>query len=111
MERTEVLIVPEVEEYIDILPYMLLSGGYYSNVANADKYADDILRFIYSLPRLPHYNVKPEFEYHFWRYGEDLQYAFYRKGSTTWYVFFIEQPGRLLVTHLSNNWVEGQYIR
>lgn len=111
MDRTKVLIAPEVVEYIDFLPDLLLSGGYYSNVSNADKYADDILDFIKHLPRMPHYSIPPEFEYHFWRYGKNLQYAFYRKGSTTWYIFFVGQPGKILVTHISNNWIEGQYIR
>ena len=46
--------------------------------------------------------------------GENLWYAFFNRKSsprTTWYVFFEKCDNRILVKHISNNWLEGQYIR
>ena len=58
--------------------------------------------------------IPKEFEYHFKRYGSDLLYAFFKQKSsstTTWYIFFEETEDYLLVTHISNNWFEGHYLR
>lgn len=51
--------------------------------------------------------------HHFERYGMNLQYSFFkRKGSkTTWYIFFEQRNNIILVKHISNNWIEGQYLR
>lgn len=50
----------------------------------------------------------------FRQFGEHLQFAFFKRSSsrtTTWYIFFIKTETQILVTHISNNWIEGQYIR
>lgn len=113
MTDAEVRILPEVEDFLDTLPYVLLQDGYKANLEYAEKYVDDILDFISTLPYIPHHTVSPEFAYHFLRYGHNLQYAFFRrkKSKTTWYVFFERKGNLLLVKHITNNWQEGHYIR
>lgn len=109
----EIRVLPEVDEFIDSLADVLVKEGYKLNVDYAQKYVDDIVNFIYTIPSHTFHEIPKEFYYHFERYGKDLYYVFYRRKSspTTWYVFFRIVHEGILVTHISNNWTEGQYLR
>lgn len=114
MPATEIHILPEVEDFLYYLSDVLLQDGYKPSYESADIMVNDIIDFIAQLPSVPHYKLSPSVEYHFTRYGENLQYAFFKRKSapkTTWYIFFVESDNRILVKHISNNWIEGQYIR
>lgn len=114
MAVTEIRILPEVEEFLYYLPTELLLEGYKSYYSSAEELVDDIINFISQLPLVSHYKLPLSVEYHFACYGKNLQYAFFKRKSspkTTWYIFFSEFENRILVKHITNNWIEGQYIR
>ena len=109
-----VRVLPEAEDFLYTLPSVLGREGYKSTFEGALRYVDAILDFISRLPHVPHYAIPEEFEYHFKRYGSDLRYAFFKQkasSTTTWYIFIEETEDYLLVTHISNNWLEGHYLR
>lgn len=110
----EIKILPEADDFLTSLAAVLVNEGYKPTYKAAEKIVDDILDYISRLELVPHYRLPLSVKYHFIEYGEDLWYAFFtRKSSphTTWYVFFTKSDHRILVKHISNNWLEGQYIR
>lgn len=114
MPPIEVYILPEAADFLQDLPFILIQEGYNSTFETAKNVVDDIINHILLLPMLSHHKLPSTVEYHFARYGKDLRYSFFqRKGSrkTTWYIFFTESNNRITVKHISNNWIEGQYIR
>lgn len=113
MESHDIKILPEAEEFLEYLPVVLQEQGYKDDYSHAMAYVDEIIDFIYKIPFSPHYDIPQHFHYHFERYGMNLQYAFFKRKSskTTWYVFFEQKGDSYLVKHISNNWVEGQYLR
>lgn len=111
MEVAKVIVLPEVWELLETLPITLLDRGYKINQEFADNYVDEIVDFIYKIPFEQSHKIAPQFDFHFKRYGDNLQYAFWKRGNTTWYFFFQQQDDTFLVRHISNNWTEGQYIR
>ncbi len=114
MQTCEIRILPEAEDFLSILPQTLVAEGYLSTYEAAEKIVDDIVDFISQLPNVPHYKIDDSLAYHFAYLGTDIEYAFFRRKSarkTTWYVFFEQNQGRILVKHITNNRVEGQYIR
>lgn len=114
MQTCEIRILPEAEDFLTLLPQTLVKEGYLSTYEAAEKIVDDIVDFISQLPNVPHYKIAGSLAYHFAYLGVDIEYAFFRRKSarkTTWYVFFEQNQGRILVKHITNNWVEGQYIR
>lgn len=106
-------ILPEAEAFLEWLPDMLQKGGYKNDYVHAVAYVDEIIDFIYDLAQAVHYDIPENMYHHFERYGRNLQYSFFkRRGSkTTWYVFFERKDDMILVKHISNNWIEGQYLR
>lgn len=107
-------ILPEADEFLTYLAEDLVQEGYKIDFHFASKMVDEIIDFIYELPNCVHHSIPKEFAYHFERYGTNVQYAcFKRKSSpkTTWYIFFEQKGNRFLVKHISNNWIEGHYIR
>lgn len=114
MPEVEIRILPEADDFLTSLADVLVSEGYKPTYESAERMVDEIIDFISNLASVSHYKVSPSTEYHFFRYGEDLWYAFFNRKSsprTTWYVFFEKCDNRILVKHISNNWLEGQYIR
>lgn len=111
MAADDIRLQRDVQDFVNNLPLLLLGKGYKINADFADKFVDEIVDFIYRIPSLPSYHVKPEFAHHFERYGRNLQYVFWKRGNTTWYIFFNRMNNRIIVRHISNNWLEGQYIR
>jgi hypothetical protein len=107
-------ILPEAEEFFEYLADNLFREGYKNSYAFASKMVDEILDFVYEIPNVQHHSIPNEFLYHFERYGNNLQYARFRRKSspkTTWYVFFEQRDNLILVKHISNNWIEGHYLR
>lgn len=85
-----------------------------STLESAIEYENDIYSVLNNLNSFPHYRISSETAYHFERCGHDLWYTFFRRKDskrTTWYVFFEKSDTRIIVKHISNNWIEGQYIR
>lgn len=113
MERYNIQILPKAEEFLEYLPAILQESGYKDSYSYAVAYVDEIINFIYEIPNAIHHNIPSNLYYHFERYGMNLQYTFFkRKGSkTTWYIFFEKRDHNILVKHISNNWIEGHYLR
>lgn len=113
MESYNIQILPEAEEFLEYLPAILQESGYKDDYSYAVAYVDEIINFIYEIPNAIHHNIPSNLYYHFERYGMNLQYTFFkRKGSkTTWYIFFEKRDHNILVKHISNNWIEGHYLR
>ena len=114
MPAIEIHVLPEVEDFLYYLSDVLVLDEYKPSYESAEKIVDDIIDFISRLASVPHYKISSSVEYHFAKYGENLQYAFFKRKSspkTTWYVFFVESENRILVKYITNNWIEGQYIR
>lgn len=113
MERYNIQILPEAEEFLEYLPAILQESGYKDSYSYTVAYVDEIINFIYEIPNAIHHNIPSNLYYHFERYGMNLQYTFFkRKGSkTTWYIFFEKRDHNILVKHISNNWIEGHYLR
>ena len=107
-------IHPEADDFLSELPFILCQEGYKSTYEAAYALVGEIIDFIQDLNNAPSYPVPKQFAYHFKQYGDNLNYAFFKRKSsrtTTWYVFFLQTETQILVTHISNNWIEGQYIR
>lgn len=114
MDKVNVKISREVLEILEEPPSTLEQLGYKSSLALAEKFVDEIVEFAYSLPDKQIYKIPEEFEHHYIRYGNPKFYSFFKRksSSTTWYIFFKKvEEDKWLVTHISNNWIEGQYIR
>ena len=112
--KREVIIWPEVTAFLDDLPLLLVREGYKSTIDSARLMANEILDFLQGLPQEQHYRIQPRFAHHYARFGSPTHYAFFRRKSshsTTWYAFFSMDESRILVKHISTNWLEGQYIR
>ena len=113
-EKYVIQVHPEAREFLEYLSEDLLRGGYKINYEYAARMVDEIVDFIYEIPNVLHHSIPKEFQYHFERYGSHLMYAcFKRKSSpkTPWYIFFQKRDNRILVRHISNNWIEGHYLR
>ena len=114
MRTFEIRILPEARSFLHTLPQTLVDEGYLSTYEAAAKIVDDIVDFISQLPNVPHYKVADSLAYHFAYLGENIEYAFFKRKrarKTAWYVFFEQKGNRILVKHITNNWIEGQYIR
>ena len=113
MQKIEIRILPEADEFLYSLPMILVEEGYKSSYSSAEKIVDEILDFISQLPIVPHYTLPPSVEYHFSCYGEDLYYSFFKRKKspkTTWYVFFEVIEDCYFVTYISNNHVIGHLL-
>lgn len=111
MDKAKVIILPEVEDFIQHLPAFLVESGYKINIEFADRFADELVNFMYNIPNLQSYKIDPKLVHHFERYGDNMRYVFWKRGNTTWYVFFERKEDTILVEYISNNWIDGQYIR
>ena len=108
----KVIILPEVQEYLDSLVPILYEKEYFGFEESAIRYVDELIADIKtSLYRLPH---KPA-SAHFDRYGKDMDYAVFPKNkNTSWYVFFtsyeVENETVYLIRHVANNHTVAQYL-
>ena len=114
MEKSKVVLLPEVKFFLAELAMKLTSEDYYSFLESAEVLVDDIVDFIYQLPNVAHFELPQKSAGHFAKYGKNLQYAFFKRSSsrqTTWYVFFMKKEDRYLVCYITNNHKDGAYIR
>lgn len=114
MNKAEILILPEADEFLTLLPEILLKNDYCAWRESAERLVNDILEFVLTIPDIPHYTLTEKAANHFRRYGSDLRYVFFiRKSSpkTTWYIFFSKCDNRFLIRYITNNHKDGVYIR
>ena len=108
----KVFLLPEVEEYIDDLGYILYEKEYFVFEEYAQKYVDDLF---YELKTKLHiYPSKPAPKY-FDKFGKNMNYTGFRKNrNTTWYVFFdtykVDDEIIYLVRYIANNHTVAQYL-
>lgn len=114
MQHLEIKIASEADSFLKSLPLILVKEGYKSSLESALSYVDELLDFISRIDTYPHYELSVKAQEYFSRYGQHLKYTFLRRKSspqTTWYVFFECLGNRLIVRYITNNWMEGQFIR
>jgi hypothetical protein len=105
----EVIFYPSVVEYLDDLGKQLFDAGYFGYRENAVQYIQRMVDYIVSHVYLSIALPAPEY---FEKYGAHLKYiTYYSTKRTTWYIFFQHLDNRYLVRYITNNHVEGQYIR
>lgn len=102
-----VVILPQVAEYLDDLAYKLYLKGYFGFTESAHKYIDRLIDDIYlNLP----YRLKKPAPGKLKKYGTHYV-TFKPNKNTTWYVFFISKGYRYIVRYITNNHVSAQHIR
>jgi len=107
-----VIILPEVLDYLDDLVITLYKKDYFGFLETASNYVKELLVDIkINLPTKQH---KPAHAY-FDKYGKDMEYATFKKNKrTTWFVFFeiYEDNGEIiyLVRYIANNHTVAQYL-
>ena len=114
MEAVVIKVKKEAVEFLNFLPEVLLEDDYCSTYEHAKRIKDDIIEYIRKLDKVPHYRIARETSYRYEGYGDDLWYSFFKRKSsprTTWYIFFEKIGNQIIVDHITNNWIEGQYIR
>ena len=86
LQKMNVLVRPEVFEYLFELIRILYEEEYFGFEADAIDYVNELLDDIQTtLPKRVH-KLAPEY---FSKYGKDMEYArFPRNKRTTWYAFF-----------------------
>ena len=108
----QVILLPEVLEYLENLAIILYEKGYFSFEETSLKYVielyDDI---IITLPILAHKQAPKYFD----QYGKNMKYAsFVKNKHTTWYVFFKTYKEKektfYLVRYIANNHIIAQYL-
>lgn len=109
VEKPIVSFHPLVADFLDELGKYLFYAGYFGFQENAISYVKGMIQYISAnigqlLPK-----VAPPY---FTRYGKNLFYIMYRSNrATTWYIFFQKHGNRYLIRHITNNHMEGQYLR
>ena len=107
-----VIILPEVLEYLDDVVFILFEKQYFSYLETSIRYVDDLIDNIKkTLPTRLHKPATPYFD----KYGEDMEYAVFKKNRrTSWYAFFetYEKNGEIfyLVRYIGNNHTVAQYL-
>lgn len=76
MDKAEILILPEADEFLSLLPEILVKNSYYIWRESAERLVNEILEFILTIPNLPHYTLTEKAANYFRRYGSDLLYVF-----------------------------------
>lgn len=113
-ENKEVVILPEVYDFLYDLAQILFYKDYVSWMESADAIIDDIVDYARMVPCIPFYNLTPLMQKRFGRYGKNLHYVFFKRKTskhTTWYIFFTRQNDRYIVRYVTNNHKDGKYIR
>jgi len=108
----QVILLPEVLDYLENLSEILYEKGYFSFEETALKYVLELYDDIVS--HLPNKIHKPA-PVHFDKYGKGMKYASFRKNKhTTWYVFFKtyrkNEESIYVVRYIANNHAIAQYL-
>ena len=107
-----VIILPEVLDYLEDLVIILYEKEYFSFLETAKNYVREMLTDIKTtLPEKRHRSAPKYYE----KYGKDMKYASFRKNRrTTWYAFFktYEENGETfyLVRYIGNNHREAHHL-
>ena len=108
----QVILLPEVLEYLEDLAEILYEKGYFSFEETSLTYIlelyDDIVK---TLPIRLHKPAPPYFD----KYGKDMYYAAFRKNrQTVWYAFFTKYLDNretiYLIRYLNNNHLIAKYL-
>jgi len=107
-----VIITPEVYEYLENLVIILYENEYFGFEESARKYVDDLYYDI--TETLPVCVKKPAPNY-FDKYGKGMYYASFRKNKNTqWFAFFriYKKNGEEIfqVRYIANNHTVAQYL-
>ena len=108
----QVILLPEMLEYLEDLAVTLYEKAYFSFENTASEYVLDLYDdIVLNLPTRKH---KPAPAY-FDKYGKDMLYATFRKNKqTTWYAFFTKHHQNddtvYLVRYITNNHVVAQHL-
>ncbi|MDR6966728.1 hypothetical protein J2X31_000726 [Flavobacterium arsenatis] len=99
MEKSIIVYLPEVEDYINDLVLNLFNENYFNYIENAIAYKDQLINFIESSISTFPPQKSPKALIHF-----GGQYIFYKSNQrTTWYVFFESRNNKYLITFITNN--------
>lgn len=109
VEKPIVTFHPAVIDYLDGLSHYLYDSDYLGFQENAIRYVNTMVQYISQNIHLNPSRISPSY---FSKYGKDLRYILYCPNqNTTWYVFFQNKENQYLVRYITNNHVEGHYIR
>jgi hypothetical protein len=98
-------VVTQFNDLIDIL----YEQNYFGSMEYAKKYVVSLKDYIEK--HIPFLLKKPAPPY-FDKYGKTMKYITYNSTKqTTWYIFFQQTGNRYLIRYITNNHLEGQYIR
>ena len=107
--NVEVAYLPKITEYLNELIDTLFYKEYFGTKDSAKKYVVDMKDYIDQ--NIAFLLKKPAPPY-FLKYGKSMQYVTYNPNKhTTWYIFFQQKGNQYLIRYITNNHIEGQYIR
>jgi len=107
-----VIILPEVLQYLDKLVFILFQKEYFSFLDTSQKYVDELIDDIQT--NLPTKLHRPAPNY-FRKYGKNMKYASFRKNKhTIWYIFFNKYKQNeevfYFIRYIANNHTVAQYL-
>jgi len=111
-KEMNVIVIPEVQQYLECLKKILFEKEYFSFEESAIKYVNDLFDDIITyLPAKQHTPAPNYFD----KYGKGMYYASFRKNKqTTWYAFFnkYKENGETiyLIRYIANNHTVAQYL-
>jgi hypothetical protein len=101
VERVEILVSPNVIEYLDELIQVLYQNNYFGFRESAEKYVSAIYS---NIPNLILHQTHKNSPKKLKNYGE-FYISFQSNNRTTWYIFFSKNENRYLVKYITNNHV------
>jgi hypothetical protein len=107
-----VIVLPEVQDYLDDLVPILYEKGYFGFEESAVHYVHELLEDIRDNLSTRIYKPAPPY---FDRYGKNMYYAAFRKNrQTVWYAFFTKYNDGddtvYLVRYIANNHVVARQL-
>lgn len=93
----KIVILPALENKLFGLVFILHDKEYFGFVESALAYVDNIIDFIYTIPRRKHKKTKNS------KYGGSLYCSYKANSSTTWIVCFDFQDDTWLIKNITNN--------
>jgi hypothetical protein len=112
MNVVNVIILPEVLDYLENLVIILYDKGYFGFLETSTNYVQELLDNIQI--NLPTLSSKPAPK-HFDKHGKNMEYAVFKKNKRThWYVFFrVYRTNEKIiyqVRYIANNHTIVQYL-
>lgn len=102
MEKVKIEILPEVVDFLNNLVKILFHKEYFGFEESAQNYVQNIYDFIeFDLYNFPHKQASLTLQ----KLGSN--YVFYKSNErTTWYIFFERNQNRILITYITNNYIQ-----